>query len=112
LKADNELAKKVHTINYEETQKFQQLQVQQLNDRIQDRYDKLNDFVQSKTRISQASQSQAKISAALRDMVKQSVNVENPNYRYLSSSMLSQPLIGHPYMNYRDDSKLSSIKLG
>jgi hypothetical protein len=77
LKSDNEMEKNIHLQNFEETIRYEEQKIEDLRCQLRERYAKVNEFVEARSRLVEVSQKQSQISAALRDMVKQPVTINN-----------------------------------
>lgn len=77
IQTDNQLEQTIHAANYDVTRKHEHLKLQQLRERIQQRDDKYKEFAKHRTQVILESQKKAKISAAMRELIKRSISPDN-----------------------------------
>lgn len=74
---DNELDKNIHAANYDEAKRNELLKLEQLKIKIQERNEKSNRFMEAKERYLTESRNQARASAELRDLVRNSISPDS-----------------------------------
>lgn len=77
IQTDNQLEHTIHVANYDETKKVERFKLQQLREKIQQRDQKYKEFVKHRSHVIHESQRKAKISAAMRELIKRSISPEN-----------------------------------
>ncbi|XP_063708838.1 DNA repair protein rad-50 [Culicoides brevitarsis] len=94
IQTDNQLEQTIHAANFDEAKKVEQFRMQQLRERIQHRDQKYKEFVEHKSRLIEESQQKAKISAAMRELIKRSVSPENmfKNVKPSGTTKLERPI--------------------
>lgn len=91
IQADNQLEQTIHQANYDETKKVERIKLEALRERIQQRDDKYKQFIKHRSQVIHESQRKAKISAAMRDIIKRSISPENVT-RYGTSNVPTRPI--------------------
>lgn len=94
IQTDNQLEQTIHAANFDEAKKVEEFRMQQLREKIQHRDQKYKEFAEHRTRVMEESQQKAKISAAMRELIKRSVSPENMfrNVQTKAGSKLERPI--------------------
>uniref|UniRef100_A0A336MVK8 CSON008002 protein n=1 Tax=Culicoides sonorensis TaxID=179676 RepID=A0A336MVK8_CULSO len=77
IQTDNQLQQTMHAANFDEAKKVEEFRMQQLREKIQYRDQKYKEFAEHRSRQIEESQQKAKISAAMRELIKRSISPEN-----------------------------------
>lgn len=90
IQTDNQLEQTIHALNYDETKKMEEFRMQQLRQKLQHRDEKYKQFADHRSREIEESQRKAKISAAMRELIKRSISPENLAFR-MTGRKATQP---------------------
>lgn len=81
INEDNEKHQFIHAINYEEVKKMEQLNLESLRDRLNERDKKCKQFLTDKQKWVEESRDQARVTSELRDILRRSISPDNYSYR-------------------------------